>query len=348
MARRRKSAEKPSPNETKAIPSPPPAVAGGLLLGDLQKAAEDGNLKAMQKVASPPPAAASDHELDVLVQQASQRAAEIREAEKHLTLRARFEDILRALRNMPALAGRPWPSATMAKNHLDNYLRTVAELTELIAHTGRANYLEQVKAGGEDLQKRYAARVLLHGVHKRWKDVRHMLVKLVLAWPGTGLTDVRIQVDRWLRLKLPREIFGDVLPPDSPSPDEAATRLTAAQQTPADTRGSDQKTPPLESFELIPAGFSYHGKVYNLSGAPLTMLRALKESRWGRLSRDQLRVALGVDNEYVGYPDAVIINTAKQLRKALRQAVKDAGLNQSDPLPSIGKGTDLAYELRLP
>jgi hypothetical protein len=175
----------------------------------------------MKAIGTKAPAAAktADANPEALLEQASRRVAArrvvIREAEEALTLRPKIEEVLSALRGTPALPGRPWSSATTVKTQLDRYLRDLAELAELIAVTDRAWCLVLEKADADEHpEKQYAAEVLLLGAQRRWADARRRLVKLVLAWPGTELTAVRIRVDKWLRVLLPCEIFAEVLPTD--------------------------------------------------------------------------------------------------------------------------------------
>jgi hypothetical protein len=101
-------------------------------------------------------------------------------------------------------------------------------------------------------------------------------------------------------------------------------------------------------LECVSAGFHYRGHFLDLCGRPLAMLCALHKARHNRLSADQLREAMKVDDEVVNDPDQVIRDTAYKLRRALREAVARAGRTCSDPLPPIGRGKDLTYKLDLP
>jgi hypothetical protein len=101
-----------------------------------------------------------------------------------------------------------------------------------------------------------------------------------------------------------------------------------------------------DGLALIPGGFTYAGSVHNLTGRPRDMLRALLDSRHRRCTAAELREKLAVDDD-LGYPEVVVRDTAKRLRRALRKAAEQAGRPISDPLPSHGTGKDLAYELAL-
>jgi hypothetical protein len=103
-----------------------------------------------------------------------------------------------------------------------------------------------------------------------------------------------------------------------------------------------------EGLELIPGGFCYKEKCHELAGRPLQLLEALLQTPLRRATRRELRKALGIDDESVSYPDSVIIDAAKDLRKALRAAVDAAGLSCKNPLPSTGTGNGLAYRLTMP
>jgi hypothetical protein len=108
-------------------------------------------------------------------------------------------------------------------------------------------------------------------------------------------------------------------------------------------------TKKTKSVTIIPGGFRYKNKNFSLTAGRLfDMLRALVESPHERLTSRELLEALKVDNESVTYPEQIIKDTAKKLRRALRQAVRKVGLKCADPLPHIGKGQNLAYELAMP
>ena len=101
------------------------------------------------------------------------------------------------------------------------------------------------------------------------------------------------------------------------------------------------------SVELVPGGFAYRGNPHNLTGRPRGMLAALLASRHRRCGVVELLGALEVQDEYVEYPEQVIKDAAKDLRAALRRAASAAGVSCENPLPSKGKGEDLAYVLEL-
>jgi hypothetical protein len=120
--------------------------------------------------------------------------------------------------------------------------------------------------------------------------------------------------------------------------------LCAWKEVAAARPGAETKAP----VELVPAGFAYRGRIHTLTGRQLAMLRALVQARHHRSGLDELRDAMGVDDEAVNYPEQVVKDTATELRKALLGAVQKAGLSCKDPLPSIGRGKDLVYTLELP
>jgi hypothetical protein len=103
-----------------------------------------------------------------------------------------------------------------------------------------------------------------------------------------------------------------------------------------------------EAIEIIPGGFAYRGRPYDLVGRPRDMLEALLNARYRRATADDLRKAMGIDDETVNDPEQVVRDTAKILRHALRKAVQDAGVDCQDPLRSMGKGEDLTYSLEFP
>jgi hypothetical protein len=105
---------------------------------------------------------------------------------------------------------------------------------------------------------------------------------------------------------------------------------------------------PPEGLALIPGGFSYRGKPYRLVGRPRAMLAALLKSRWHRLLASDLRKDLNVSDEKVEFPEQVIKDAASELRGALKEAVRAAGLQCKNPLPSVDEGEDLAYCLAMP
>jgi hypothetical protein len=106
--------------------------------------------------------------------------------------------------------------------------------------------------------------------------------------------------------------------------------------------------PAHQALTLVPGGYTYLGKPHNLGGRPLAMLQALLDAPDRRLTADKLRVAMRVDDESVEHPDQVIRDTATDLRRSLRNAVKAAGLTCANPLPSSGRGCELVYWLDLP
>jgi hypothetical protein len=102
------------------------------------------------------------------------------------------------------------------------------------------------------------------------------------------------------------------------------------------------------ALELIPGGFAYRGHPYGLTGKPLILLRELLKARFSRCAVDQLRQAGGWDDDFIEFPKQAVKDAVKDLRAALRKAIRDAGESCKNPLPSIGKGADLTYQLSLP
>jgi hypothetical protein len=127
-------------------------------------------------------------------------------------------------------------------------------------------------------------------------------------------------------------------------------RTSAARQVEAAVQSAGPTAPDTagDGLELVPAGFAFKGQVYDLTGKPRDMLAALLNARHRRCTVEDLRGALDVDDEAVNYPEQVIRDTAKALRQALRRAAKAARLRCTNPLPSKGKGKDLAYILAMP
>ena len=104
---------------------------------------------------------------------------------------------------------------------------------------------------------------------------------------------------------------------------------------------------PIESpVSLIAGGFLYGGKKTELSGRPYQMLCALLKLRFRSKSVTQLIDDMELDDDSVSFPDQVIKDSAKKLR-VLKDAAKLAGKPIANPLPSTGKGEDLAYKLSL-
>jgi hypothetical protein len=113
-------------------------------------------------------------------------------------------------------------------------------------------------------------------------------------------------------------------------------------------RGQLPGSAPGNDLVLVPGGFQYRQKTYDLTGRPLQMLTAILNTNHHRCTRDELRRLIGVDDTAVTFPEQVVLDTAKELRAALRKAVEDAGLDCNNPLPSTGRGADLTYRLAMP
>src|SRR5262249_36418583 len=76
---------------------------------------------------------------------------------------------------------------------------------------------------------------------------------------------------------------------------------------PASREPPKDPPPPCQenALELIPGGFTYRGKVQDLTGKPRAMLEALLASDFRRCSADDLRQPLGLDDDAVTYPEQV-------------------------------------------
>jgi hypothetical protein len=107
----------------------------------------------------------------------------------------------------------------------------------------------------------------------------------------------------------------------------------------------EEKTP----IEIVPAGFRLDGgKVENLAGKPLAMLKVLLATSDGRLKAKDIRARVWPNNVLTN-PEQAVKDTAKKLRQALRQALRRLGVRApGDPLPSAGRGQELTYRLCLP
>lgn len=103
---------------------------------------------------------------------------------------------------------------------------------------------------------------------------------------------------------------------------------------------------PNNDIVIVAGGYRYGTKVRSLNGRPLAMLKALLDSDHHRLTRDQLRDKMKIDDAYVEYPWQVIKDAASALRASLRKAMGRAAKNHN-PLPSEGRGDDLTYVLDL-
>jgi hypothetical protein len=120
----------------------------------------------------------------------------------------------------------------------------------------------------------------------------------------------------------------------------------SAEEVPPEEGVAGASEGETEEIELVDGGFALRGKFCPLAGRPLTMLRVLVDSPHRSAKADRLREEMGVNDEKVEYPEQVIRDTAKILRKALKKA---GGLSRKkNPLPHSGRGEDLAYRLNLP
>jgi hypothetical protein len=136
--------------------------------------------------------------------------------------------------------------------------------------------------------------------------------------------------------------------PMPPLPAEGTRETPTPPSSPGSTTLPPDPADTQPVLECVPGGFCYRGKFLGLCGRPLAMLRALLTARHKRLSAGQLRDAMKVDDDAVSEPHQVVIDTACSLRRALQQAVAEAGRTRENPLPSKGRGKDLTYLLDLP
>jgi hypothetical protein len=124
-------------------------------------------------------------------------------------------------------------------------------------------------------------------------------------------------------------------------PSEMQDHSTAEEERPPD------RAPELQGLELIPGGFSYRGTAHELTGRPLKMLKALLAAKHHRLTTDQLRERMEIDDAEVCFPEQVVKDAAKELRKALKSAAALAGESGKNHLTSTGRGADLTYILNI-
>jgi hypothetical protein len=141
-----------------------------------------------------------------------------------------------------------------------------------------------------------------------------------------------------LRKYLSRHAIGQILAANGIDRLQALVYLESVIETLTDRA-------PNAALKLAPGGFAYRGKVFKLTGRPLDVLKAIMVSRYGRCTASELRVALGVDEDAVTYPEQVVKDAAAKLRASLTSA---AGTQSGKPLLSEGRGKDLTYILNLP
>jgi hypothetical protein len=98
-------------------------------------------------------------------------------------------------------------------------------------------------------------------------------------------------------------------------------------------------------LRFLPGAFVYRGVKIDLGGKPLAVLRALAGSRTGRCTCTDLMDSCWDHGDAEIGTVKVAVSAA---RKALRRAVKEAGQNCDDPLPTVDRGRDLAWSLTLP
>jgi DNA-binding response OmpR family regulator len=207
-------------------------------------------------------------------------------------------------------------------------------------------------------------------LHERYPRAREAIVAVKLELRRTRDHAVRLggiiaptahEAALEMVLALNRERFGvEVIGRKcigaSPEADEVIAEIELEYTRATAGRGDQQPVeqpssqPAAESgkLALAPGGFTLRGKYYSLTGRPLAMLHALLAARHRTATANQLREAMGVNDEDVDYPEQVIKDAATTLRAKLREAASDTGVACPDnPLPSTGRGKDLTYRLAL-
>jgi hypothetical protein len=127
--------------------------------------------------------------------------------------------------------------------------------------------------------------------------------------------------------------------------EEARLPAPAADKPPPPpkTGQADAKTP----LELVPGGFRLYDLVRDLPGKPRGVLRSLLGARYHRRTFGDLRDEVWDQDSPAAEQN--VKDAVKSLRNALREAYEEArgAALAEDPVPCIGKGRDLAWELRL-
>jgi hypothetical protein len=129
--------------------------------------------------------------------------------------------------------------------------------------------------------------------------------------------------------------------------DELLTLRRRVAKAAQDRLSSFDPYAPPSGLQLIPGGFAYRCASYDLPGRPRDMLSVLLRSPLRRCAASGLRVRMKIDDSTVNSPEQVVRDTAKNLRKALKQAADAAGVPCGNPLPSTGRGQKLTYILAL-
>jgi hypothetical protein len=108
--------------------------------------------------------------------------------------------------------------------------------------------------------------------------------------------------------------------------------------------------PPEPTLSLWQGGFCLHGKKHDLSGKPLGVLKSLLVAPGhARTASDLLKDAWYSSDKHSPSTDQNVKDAVKTLRAELRAAYSQAkGVElKEDPVRCVGKGPDLAWELRL-
>jgi hypothetical protein len=182
---------------------------------------------------------------------------------------------------------------------------------------------------------------------RRWP--RWLLYVLENLWPPDGCPAAEVPDGTSLDEKRRADAafgWGSLVPfadpaPNAPEEVQGAGPLTANYAT-----GREEAL--TVRIVLVPGGFELDGKHQQLTGRPLEMLRAILNARHYTETAENLRRALGIDDEFVELPDQVIKDTASDLRRALRSASRNSSHPlPANPFPSNGRGPHLVYRLDL-
>lgn len=126
---------------------------------------------------------------------------------------------------------------------------------------------------------------------------------------------------------------------------EALTQYATAWKLPGDEEDA-RPAAKTTVIELIAGHMAFRGVEKKLIGQPRRMLKELLSSRHYCCSADHLERILA-DSAYTDNPRKVVIDTAKQLRAAIKELLQAALHPCDNPLPSVGSGEDLAYQLKI-
>jgi hypothetical protein len=159
--------------------------------------------------------------------------------------------------------------------------------------------------------------------------------------------DFAVSVARWLRRGIRQVLEGywhdgpAIWPPAGPREDASAE---TAELTPAP---SSAESGTDERIKLIPGGFLLHGVTKHLAAKPLGVLRSLLSGRHHARTFSDLRDEVWGQDSVATHQN--VKDAVKVLRKELCNTYKKATGTPlaEDPVPCVGKGSDLAWELKL-